>query len=110
MKHHLRFRQVHLDFHTAGSIPDVGAGFDPEAFAQMLEDAHVDSITCFSRCHHGWFYYDSKRFPERIHPNLKDKDLLKKQIEACHRHNIKVPGIPLFSGMSRLQKNTGTGL
>ena len=48
MKHHLRFRQVHLDFHTAGSIPDVGAGFDPEAFAQMLEDAHVDSITCFS--------------------------------------------------------------
>lgn len=91
MKHHLRFRQVHLDFHTAGSIPDVGAGFDPEAFAQMLEDAHVDSITCFSRCHHGWFYYDSKRFPERIHPNLKDKDMLKKQIEACHRHNIKVP-------------------
>lgn len=91
MKHHLRFRQVHLDFHTAGSIPDIGAAFDPEEFASTLEKAHVDSITCFSRCHHGWFYYDSKRFPERIHPNLKDKNLLKKQIEACHRHGIKVP-------------------
>lgn len=91
MKHHLRFRQVHLDFHTSESIPDIGINFDPEEFASTLEKAHVDSITCFSRCHHGWLYYDSKRFPERVHPNLKDKNLLKKQIEACHRRGIKVP-------------------
>ncbi len=91
MKHSLRFRQVHLDFHTAPSIPGIGKDFDPEEFALTLKNAHVDSITCFSRCHHGWFYYDSKRFPERIHPNLTDKDLLKKQIEACHKYGIKVP-------------------
>lgn len=91
MKHHLRFRQIHMDFHTAGSIPGVGEKFDPELFAETLEKAHVDSVTCFSRCHHGWLYYDSKRFPERVHPNLKEKDLLKKQIEACHRRGIKVP-------------------
>lgn len=91
MKHHLRFRQIHLDFHTAGSIPDIGADFDPEEFASILEKAHVDSITCFSRCHHGWFYYDSKRFPDRVHPNLRNKNLLKEQIEACHHHGIKVP-------------------
>lgn len=91
MKHQLRFRQIHLDFHTAASIPDIGAEFDAEEFASTLEKAHVDSVTCFSRCHHGWLYYDSKRFPQRIHPNLKNKNLLKEQIEACHRHGIKVP-------------------
>ena len=82
MKHHLRFRQVHLDFHTAGSIPGIGEEFDAEEFARTLKEAHVDSVTCFSRCHHGWLYYDSKHFPERVHPNLKNRNLLKEQIEA----------------------------
>ena len=29
--------------------------------------------------------------PERIHPNLVNKNLLKEQIEACHKRGIKVP-------------------
>lgn len=91
MKNNLRFRQIHMDFHTADSIPEVGEEFDPEEFASTLKNAHVDSVTCFARCHHGWFYYDSIRFPDRVHPNLKDRNLLKKQIEACRRHGIKVP-------------------
>ncbi|HPB18174.1 MAG TPA: beta-galactosidase, partial [Clostridia bacterium] len=36
-------------------------------------------------------YYDSKINKERIHPYLVEKDLLKKQIEACHNNDIKVP-------------------
>lgn len=91
MKNELRFRQVHLDFHTSGLIPDVGADFDAEAFAKALEDAHVDSVTCFSRCHHGWLYYDSQAMPERVHPHLKNRNLLGKQIDACHRRGIKAP-------------------
>ena len=91
MKHHLRFRQIHLDFHTAESIPEVAADFDAEVFAKTLSDAHVDSVTCFSRCHHGWLYYDSKKFPDYVHPNLKNRNLLKEQIEACHKYDIKVP-------------------
>ena len=87
----LRFRQIHLDFHTSEHIPDVGSQFDAEEFAETLEKARVDSITCFARCHHGWLYYDSKRFPERIHPHLVNRDLLKGQIEACHRRGIRVP-------------------
>ncbi|MEG2710353.1 MAG: beta-galactosidase trimerization domain-containing protein [Clostridia bacterium] len=87
----VRFRQVHLDFHTSGQIPGIGAQFDAEDFASTLEKAHVNSITCFARCHHGWLYYDSKNMPERMHPNLANKNLLKEQIEACHRHGIKVP-------------------
>lgn len=85
------FRQVHLDFHTSPDIKNIAQDFDPEEFATILEKAHVNSITCFARCHHGMIYYDSKLFPERIHPHLKNKNLLKEQIEACHRHNIRVP-------------------
>jgi hypothetical protein len=66
----LRYRQVHLDFHTSEFIPEVAKDFDAEAFAQKLKQANVDSITCFARCHHGWLYYPSKKFPELVHPNL----------------------------------------
>lgn len=91
MKHELRFRQVHLDFHTSEHIPDVGRDFDPEVFAQTLAEAHVDSVTCFARCHHGWLYYDSKAMPECVHPHLKNRNLLKEQIAACHKYGIRVP-------------------
>jgi len=42
----LRFRQVHLDFHTSEEIRGIGAEFDPEVFASTLEKASVNSITC----------------------------------------------------------------
>ena len=85
------FREIHLDFHTSEKIEGIGAGFEPEEFAAVLEQARVNSITCFARCHHGWLYYDSKRFPERIHPHLERRDLLRDQIEVCHRKGIRVP-------------------
>lgn len=87
----LRFRQIHMDFHTSEKILSVGEKFDAEEFAQTLEDARVNSITCFARCHHGMLYYDSKKFPELIHPGLKNRNLLQEQIDACHRRNIRVP-------------------
>ncbi len=90
-KDFLVYRQIHLDFHTSEHIPDVGATFDAEEFADTLVKAHVNSITCFARCHHGMLYYDSKLFPERIHPHLKNKNMLKEQIEACHARGIRVP-------------------
>jgi len=86
----LRFRWVHLDFHTSEDIPAVGAAFDPDEFASTLERARVNSITCFARCHHGWLYFDSHAFPERRHPTLT-RDLLREQIAACHARDIRVP-------------------
>lgn len=86
----LPFRQVHLDFHTSLDIPGVGSDFDPEKFADTLATAHVNSITCFARCHHGWLYYDSKLDPARRHPHLAG-DLLGRQIKACHARGIRVP-------------------
>jgi hypothetical protein len=85
----LRFRQIHLDFHTSEKIVGVGSKFDAGRFAQTLKDAHVNSVTCFSRCHHGMIYHDT-RFADARHPHL-EVNLLAKQIEACHALGIRVP-------------------
>ncbi|MCY0879894.1 MAG: beta-galactosidase trimerization domain-containing protein [Firmicutes bacterium] len=87
----LPFRQIHLDFHTSPDIPGIAEAFDPEEFAETLARAHVNSVTCFARDHHGMIYYASQKFPERIHPHLKHRNLLQEQIDACHRRGIRVP-------------------
>ncbi|GLC78272.1 alpha-amylase family protein [Lacrimispora brassicae] len=87
----LRFRQVHLDFHTSEYIPEVGTDFNGEEFAGRLEKANVDSVTCFARCHHGWLYYPSRKHADLIHPGLTNHNLLIDQIKACHDRGIKVP-------------------
>src|SRR3712207_6826138 len=84
----LAFRQVHLDFHTSEQIPGIGSKFRPEEFVRTLQDARVNSVTCFSKCHHGMIYHDT-RFPAR-HPHLR-VNLLKEQVEACHAAGIRVP-------------------
>ena len=84
-------RQIHLDFHTSEAIPDIAANFDPRTFAETARKAAVSSITVFARCHHGWLYYPSKRFPELIHPNLKNHNLLLEQVRALHDAGIKAP-------------------
>ena len=91
MSDFLRFRQIHLDFHTSEVIEDIGADFDAEEFAATLDQARVNSVTAFARCHHGTLYYDSKVHPERVHPHLTRRNLLVEQIEACHRRGIRVP-------------------
>lgn len=87
-RYHLRFRQVHLDFHTSGAIPGVGEHFDKEEFQKTLTEAAVDSITCFSVCHHGFAYHPTE--VGTMHPNLKF-DLLRAQIDAAHEAGIRVP-------------------
>ena len=82
------FRQVHLDFHTSEAIPGIGEKFDKKQFQGALEMGHVDSITIFAKCHHGWSYYSSKI--NAIHPNLKF-DLLKAELEACREIDVHAP-------------------
>ena len=87
----MRKRQVHLDFHTSPYITDVASQFNAKTFAKMLKDAHVNSVTCFARDHHGYLWYPSKRHPKLVHPHAKINDLLIQQIDACHALDIKVP-------------------
>lgn len=84
----LNFRQVHLDFHTSEHIENIGADFDPKEFADTLKKANVNSVTCFSKCHHGWSYHQTN--VGKPHPHLKC-ELLPLQIEVCHKADIKVP-------------------
>ncbi len=86
----LRFRQIHLDFHTSELIAGIGSQFDLDEFAETLDAARVNSITCFARGHHGMIFYDTKAHPERKHPHL-ETNLLAEQIEACHSRDIRVP-------------------
>lgn len=82
----MNFRQVHLDFHTSEKIADVGARFDKKQFQNALLTGHVDSITLFSKCHHGWAYHPTSA--NEMHPNLKF-DLLGAQIEAASEIGVK---------------------
>ena len=84
----MRFRQIHLDFHTSEKIPGIGSAFSKEQFQKALIAGHVDSITVFSKCHHGWAYHPSKA--NRMHPNLKF-DLLAAQLEACREIGVNAP-------------------
>lgn len=84
----LRFRQVHLDFHTAPQIPDVGADFDRREWQETLTAARVDSITCFATCHHGMSYYPTR--VGTMHPHLSF-NLLREQIDASHEIGVRVP-------------------
>jgi len=83
------FRQVHLDFHTGPKIPSVGGQFSKEDFQQALITGHVNSITCFSKCHHGYSYHPVKT--GEMHPALRF-DLLGAQMEACREIGVRIPG------------------
>lgn len=84
----MTFRQIHLDFHTSEKIDGIGEEFNKENFQKALILGHVDSITLFSKCHHGYAYHPSKA--NEMHPGLKF-DLLKAQIDAAHEIGVKTP-------------------
>ncbi|HSI07824.1 MAG TPA: alpha-amylase family protein [Rariglobus sp.] len=96
--HRLRFRQVHLDFHTHGDIPGIGEKFSKTKFQEALKIGHIDSITLFAKCHHGYSYHPTK--VGRKHPHLKF-DLLSRQIDACREIGVRCP-IYLSAGVDEL--------
>jgi hypothetical protein len=83
-----RFRQIHLDFHTALEVDAVGDQFDPETFVETLRSGCVDTINIFAKCHHGYSYYPTK--VGTMHPKLKF-DLLGCMIESLHKVDIRCP-------------------
>ena len=85
----LRYRQIHLDFHTSEHIPGIGSAFDPKTFVSTLKQSHVDSITIFAKCHHGWSYYPTK--VGKPHPHLSRPDLLGDMVNALGAADIECP-------------------
>lgn len=85
----MRYRQIHLDFHTSEHIPDIGKHFDAEDFVATFKKAHVDSVTIFAKCHHGWAYYPTEAGAP--HPNLARPDLLGEMVDALNAADIECP-------------------
>lgn len=83
----LPFRQVHLDFHTSPHIPSIGEDFEAGEFIDTLRDGHVNSVTVFAKCHHGYSYYPTKI--GTVHPHL-NRDLLGEMVAACHDAGIRI--------------------
>ena len=81
----MRFRQIHLDFHTSDLIAGIGSAFDAKAFGQAFKSAHVNSVTVFSKCHHGVSYHPTT--VGQMHAGL-NFDLLRGQIDALHAVGI----------------------
>jgi len=80
-------RKIHGDFHTAGFIKGVGKDFDPDEYGRTLKESGVNAIVVFAKGHQGYAYYNTK-YGTR-HPGL-DFDLMKAQIEACHKYGITI--------------------
>lgn len=84
----LRYRQVHLDFHTSPDIDQIGVAFNVKEWQETLKRARVNSITCFSKCHHGLSYHPTE--VGTMHPHLQF-DLLRAQMNACKEIDVRVP-------------------
>lgn len=86
MSKELPYRQIHLDFHTAPEILEIGGCFSEEEFVSILKEAKVNSINLFAKCHHGMYYYPTKL--GTMHPNLKF-DLFGTQLKLCKENGIR---------------------
>lgn len=92
----LPYRQVHLDFHTCEHIDGIGAAFSREDFKEALTVGHVNSITLFSKCHHGWSYHPTTA--NLPHPHLCC-DLLGEQLAVCRELGVRAE-IYISAGLS----------
>lgn len=84
----MKMRQVHLDFHTSEHISGIGSAFDKAQFQNALKVGFVQSVTLFSKCHHGWSYHPTKT--NEMHPHLSF-DLLRAQLDAAHEIGVQAP-------------------
>jgi hypothetical protein len=83
----LRCRQSISIFTPAKKFPR-RSRFEARQFQEMLQRGHVDSVTLFSKCHHGMSYHDTESGVR--HPHMQE-ELLPQQIEACRAIDVKTP-------------------
>jgi hypothetical protein len=101
----MRYRQIHLDFHTSERIPGIGSRFDADGFGRAFAEANVESVTIFAKCHHGWSYHPTK--VGKQHPNL-NFDLTRAQLDALHKRGINAP-IYVSAGWDELAARENPG-
>lgn len=73
------------DVHTMPACPDVGAGFDADAFTDRIKDCGVDYVVFHARCNLGTAYYNTKVGIR--HPSL-NYDMFGALADACEKRDI----------------------
>lgn len=98
-------RRIHMDFHT----PDVPweramKDFDVKKYVSILKDANVNSLVSFTKCHHGYSYYDTSIGLR--HPSLPDGlDMFGEILKECHSNDMKVMAYYSIGWLTTIQKN-----
>ena len=78
---------IFYDVHTMPACPDVGAGFDAEAWADRFQRCGVDYVVFHARCNLGMAYYNTEIGIR--HPSLQ-YDMFGALVNACKARDIAV--------------------
>ena len=98
------FPPDHLDFHT-NERHGLQPNLTPRNLRQIEQASQLDHLLrplSTAGC------IMTRKFPERIHPHLANRNLLKEQIEACHRRKIKC--LYISRSMGSLHSGAASGM
>jgi hypothetical protein len=82
------WRRAVLDMHITDDDERFLSGYDPEAYAALLEKAGTRSGVIYAMGHVGLSLFPSKILPN--HRGLKGRDAFGETLAACHRRGIGV--------------------
>ncbi|MGB7295191.1 MAG: family 10 glycosylhydrolase [Candidatus Aminicenantales bacterium] len=63
---------------------------DVEAFFRVLKDAHIQVVVPLVKDMAGRVFWQSRRFPDAVHPDYREFDLLRAITSVAPKHGIKV--------------------
>lgn len=97
-------RRIHMDFHTPEMTEDFRIdNFNPVEYVRILEEAQVDSLVVFMKCHHGNRYYETSIGHK--HKGLPlDVDMYDEISRECRKKGIKVIAYYSVGWLSPIQQ------
>lgn len=63
---------------------------DVKAFFELLEKCHINLVFPLVKGSGGAIFWHSRKFPEAIHPDYKDFDMLGAAVKYARQYNIKI--------------------
>lgn len=85
-----RRRRVILDMHLCDWHPEILSEYDPKEIVEQVKRAEANVLVVWCKDHFGNAYYSTK--VGRVHPLLKERDLVGEISKECEKKNIVVVG------------------
>ncbi len=82
------YRRNVVDMHITDDDPRFMAGFDAQAYVEMLVRAQVQSAVVYAHSHAGLCFYPTK--VGAMHRNLKGRNIVAEVADLCHQNKIAV--------------------